>query len=378
MHIAINGMFWGQPMVGSGQYLHGLLAGLARIAPELRVTLLLPAYQNATAQPGAPAQIRVTTPFDGRNQNLAKLWFEQIGVPLAAARIDADLLHVPYAAPPLHAPMPVVATIHDIIPLLLPEYRGRRAVRAYMRLIPPAARRTAQIIADSEHSRRDIQAHLGCQPERVTTIPLAAGEQYRPIPPTEARAMVLARYGIQEPFVYYVGGFDARKNVPTLVRAFARMRRAGGPPATLVLAGRSLGGDPLLFPDINALIDKEQAQPFITRIDAAREDNPLLYAAATTFAYPSRYEGFGLPPLEAMACGVPVIVAEASSLPEVVGDAALRVAADDEAAWAAALWRLLANTALRDDLRARGLQRAATFSYERVARATLAVYNRVG
>jgi glycosyltransferase involved in cell wall biosynthesis len=392
MRIAISGMFWNQPTVGSGQYLHGLLGELARVAPQHEYLLLLPARtpDKATRRQGAreiPDPLvalspnllvsPVPTPFDGRNKNFAKLWFEQIGVPLAAARLRADVLHVPYFAPPLWAPMPVLATVLDIIPLLLPEYRGGRGVRAYMRLVARAARRARHVIAISEDSRRDIIGDLGCAPAQVSTIPLAAGSQYRPLDRAQAAAQVAERYGLREPFVYYVGGLDARKNVTTLLRAWQRLRHSGGPAATLAIAGRAFGTDTRLFPDIDALIADLGVADSVRRIDVPRADNPLLYNAATAFAYPSRYEGFGMPPLEAMACGTPAVVAAASSLPEVVGDAALLAAPDDVAAWAGALWRLLGDAALRDDLRARGFARAAQFSYERVAQKTMAVYERV-
>src|SRR5262249_15593161 len=144
MRIAINGMFWSQPNVGSGQYLHGLLGALTRDAPEHEYILLVPGnsadHRPPTIDHHAEADssvvdrlssVVVRTPFDGGNENLAKLWFEQIGVPRAAARLGADLLHVPYFAPPLVSPIPMVATVLDIIPLLLPEYRGGAAVRAY-------------------------------------------------------------------------------------------------------------------------------------------------------------------------------------------------------------------------------------------------------
>jgi glycosyltransferase involved in cell wall biosynthesis len=390
MRIAISGMFWSQPTVGSGQYLHGMLGELARVAPQHEYVLLLPAYlvdqgrmTNDERHPLLSSLVVghssfvVHTPFDGRSKNFAKLWFEQIGVPRAAAHLSADLLHVPYFAPPLWAAMPVVATVLDIIPLLLPEYRGGRAVRAYMRLAARAARRADHVIAISDDSRRDIIRQLGCAPARVSTIPLAAGPQYHAIDRGQATALVTERYQLREPFVYYVGGLDARKNVTTLLHAWQRLRQAGGPLATLAIAGRALGKDTRLFPDIDALIAELGIADSIRRIDVPREDNPLLYNAATAFAYPSRYEGFGMPPLEAMACGTPAVVAAASSLPEVVGDAALLAAPDDVSAWASALWRLLSDAALRDDLRARGFARAARFSYERVARATAEVYARV-
>src|SRR5262249_35071587 len=147
--------------------------------------------------------------------------------------------------------------------------------------------------------------------------------------------------------------------------------------AILAIAGRALGADRRLFPDLDAVIAEEQIRQRVRQIDVPSADGPLLYSAATAVAYPSRYEGFGLPPLEAMACGAPVVVADSSSMPEVVGDAALRVPPDDVSGWAAALWRLLADGALRAELRRRGIERAGQFSYERVARETLDVYQQV-
>jgi glycosyltransferase involved in cell wall biosynthesis len=402
MHIVISGMFWDQPAVGSGQYLHGLLDALPRVGPEHRYTVLLPQYRGPTrprrdapgggsGAPGAEVPARgtgdraperegvafrpVRTPFDGRSANLAKLWFEQFCVPFAAARLKADVLHVPYFAPPRWSPAPLVATVLDIIPLRLPEYRARGLVRAYMALVARTARSAGQVIAISEHSWGEIVATLGVPPERVTTTPLAAGRQFRPQDPVRA-AETAARYGLEAPFVYYVGGLDARKNVPLLIRAFAQMRRAGGPQAVLAIAGRALGGDRRLFPDLDAVIAAEGAGAFVRRVEVPPADAPLLYAAAALFAFPSRYEGFGLPPLEAMACGAPVVASDASSLPEVLGEAALLVPPDDLAAWASALWRVLADGTLQERMRRRGLERAALFSYERTARETLAVYAR--
>jgi glycosyltransferase involved in cell wall biosynthesis len=270
-----------------------------------------------------------------------------------------------------------VTTIGDVIPLVLPEYRGGAHVRAYMALARRAVRRSAHVLTFSAHSRADIIAHLGLPPERISVVPLAAGEQFTPGDLQAARDEVARRYGIRAPFIYYVGGLDARKNVATLVRAFALLR-SRGVRAQLVIAGQAPGRDRRLFPDLDALIADLELAPSVQRVDVPLEDGPLFYRACAVFAYPSRYEGFGLPPLEAMACGAPVVTSDASSLPEVVGTAALRVAPDDVVGWAAALGRVLGDAHLQADLRAQGLARAARFSYRKVAEETLRVLERVG
>jgi glycosyltransferase involved in cell wall biosynthesis len=241
-----------------------------------------------------------------------------------------------------------------------------------MALARRAVRGSAHVLTFSARSRDDIVAHLGLPAARVTPVLLAAGEQYSPGDREAARAEVARRYGLAGPFIYYVGGLDARKNVGTLLRAFALLR-ASGAAATLAIAGRALGRSGALFPDLDAQIAELELGGAVRRIDVPQADGPLLYRACAAFAFPSRYEGFGLPPLEAMACGAPVVVSDASSLPEVVGGAALRVPPDDVVAWAAALGRVLADAALRAELRAQGLAQAARFSYDRVAVETLAV-----
>jgi glycosyltransferase involved in cell wall biosynthesis len=337
------------------------------------------------------------TPFDRIHDNLAKLWFEQVGVPHVARKLreqerkgkgeghSADLvLHVPYFAPPFRCAVPVVTTIPDIIPLVLPEYRGGLHVRAYMSLVRRTARRSAHTLTFSQHSRSDLVTHLGLPPQQVSAILLAAEERYRPQDRRVARQQVAERYGLEGPFIYYVGGLDARKHVGVLVQALALLNRQGGPPgppgppALLAIAGRSLGRDRRLFPDLDALIEREGVGEQVRRIEVPYADGPLLYQACAVFAFPSRYEGFGLPPLEAMACGSPVVASSASSLPEVVGDAALLVDPDDVEGWAAALGRLLYDEELGEEMQRRGLARAARFSWQRVARETLQVYEQVG
>lgn len=382
MHILINGIFWHQPNVGSGQYLHNLVRWLPRVAPEYRYTLLVPVAEkgSAVAPPEGVAVWELRTPFDGRNENLTKLWFEQIGVPMAARLIIAHhptLVHIPYFAPPLHSPAPVITTVGDIIPLALPEYRGSAKVRAYMALVQRAVRQSAHLLTFSAFSKADIVARLEFPAVHVTPILLAADERYRPGDVVTARSAVAARYGLHEPFIYYVGGLDARKNLEVLVRAFARLRRRGATQAILAIAGRALGDDQRLFPNLDALIAELDIVDAVRRIDVPHADGPLLYQACTLFAFPSRYEGFGLPPLEAMACGAPVVASNASSLPEVVGDAALVVDPDDIEGWVEALGRALQNEDLRADLRVRSLEQAAHFTWRQTAAETVRVYARV-
>ncbi len=369
--LAFNGFFWPTPTVGSGQYLHGLLPALAALAPdEKRLVALL---GEADSPPSSIAKVVRWRPPIVKAGDVAKTWFEQAVFPRLAA--EANVAHVPYFAPPLRPTRPTVVTVHDLIPLALPAYRGSTLARLYFRLVSAALPHAAHIITDSDFSRREILARFRLPPDRVTSIPLAAAPHLRPVTPGVAAA-VRAKFGLPDQFILYVGGFDVRKDVATLLRAYQEVRRRGFS-VPLVCAG-GLPQDGPVTPD-----PRRQAEAlgltdvvFPGRISEAEKG--ALSTAATVFCFPSRYEGFGLPPLEAMACGAPTVVAGATSLPEVVGDAALRVPPGDWAALADALARLLGDADLRAELRARGFAQAARFSWERVARETAAVYQKVG
>lgn len=378
MRIAVNGSFWGMDTTGSGQYLMALLPEMARLAPDDGFDLVLPAGRGGPETVGTlPWRMhRAVTPLDGVSENLAKIWFEQAAFPRACRRLGADVVHVPYLAPPLRSPAPVVVTVHDLIPIVLPEYRGAVQHRLYMRLAVAGARRAALVLTDSEASARDIRRVLGIPAERVRVVYLAAHPRYRPQTPAECRPVV-ERLGLPSRYLLYLGGFDRRKNVPTLLRAVARARfRLEG--ARLVVAGRLPERDTPFAPDPRRIVGElgiEDAVQFLGHV--AEEDKPALYAGALAFVFPSRYEGFGLPPLEAISCGTPAIVGRGSSLEEVVGAGGIAVPGHDVEALAEALAALATDGRRRATLSRAGLRHAAGFSWERAARETLRAYRDV-
>lgn len=383
MRVALNAHFWGRETTGSGQYLHRLVAALRAHHPDLDLVLVGDAAATArrgeTPLPPAVGWRTVPTPFDRSNPNLAKVWFEQIAFPRAARRLQADLVHVPYFAPPLSTgrpnhrngpSTPVVATIHDLIPLLLPEYRGNVLVRGYTHLVARAARRANLLLADSQAACHDATRLLGLPAGRVRTVYLGVDERYRPQPPDEVRR-VRRKLHLPETLVLYLGGFDVRKQVPQLLAAAARSQIAW----PLVIAGQLPTADTPFTPDprrIATELGLGERVRFVGWVSEA--DKPGLFSAAAVFVFPSRYEGFGLPVLEALACGTPTITTTAASLPELAGDAAWTVAPDDVAGLAAAIDSLLHDRAARARLAALGPAQAARFTWQRCAAETARAY----
>ena len=371
MHIAIDAHTVGTGLAGNETYAASLIEALAETDAENRYTVYVTKQEALERFSGRWPHVRV-------RRTLPHTPLLRVPFTLSAElrRRPVDLLHVQYTAPPL-APCPVVATVHDLSFEHLPETFKRRSWMQLRLTVRRTARRAAHVIVPSESTRRDIINTYSLPPERVSTIPLAAAPRFRPVEDKEELARVLARYGIRGEYVLAVGSIQPRKNLARLVAAYADLRRTR-PRSNLpqlVLVGRRAW---LYGETLRAIEDEGVRDSTILTGYVSEPDLPALYTGALCFAYPSYFEGFGLPPLEAMQCGTPVVTGNLTSLPEVVGDAGLLVDPFDTGALAGALARLVDDADLRAELRARSIARARLFDWRETARKTLEVYRSIG
>ncbi len=378
MKLAVNGWFLDQLATGSGQYLRYLLANFPAVDASIEVHLLVPGETIPTDLPPELDYVTIHTLGGGRN-NVAKVKFEQRTIPTFAKKIGADLIHIPYWAPPLRSKVPFVVTVHDIIPLLLPEHRGSTVGMMYTSLVSAATRGAAHVITDSHSSRLDVIEHLNIPTERVSTVYLAVTDDYQPSTKLRPAAGIKDKYNLPENYILYIGGFHKRKNVQRILAAWTWASGPVGDFYPLVIAGSLPTPDGKMFYDLPALaeeLDITDTVRFIGRV--AEEDKIALYQGATGLIFPSSYEGFGLPPLEAMACGIPVITSDKSSLPEVVGDAAyLLPDLEDTRKIASTMIGLTIDEELHSELSAKGVKQAQKFSWQKTAAETIEIYKQV-
>lgn len=377
MHVAINGYFWNQINSGSGQYTRNLVYYLNRYVSDLEITLIYPAPADAPQPEAVPPSVNVkTVPL--RTGNMGKILFEQRGFPQACRAVGADVAHVPYWGGPLQSPIPLVVTVHDLTTMLVPEYRRSAKARLYNALVSASARGADHIITDSLASQKDIIEHLHIPAEKISAIYLAAGAAFTEGDNSLVDMAIMRKYDLPDFYVFYLGGYELHKNVMTLLLAWSYVGQAMGTDYPLVLAGKRPTKVNDIYPDYDWYIKKLRIEEYVKWIGFVdEEDKPVLYRNAETFVFPSRHEGFGLPVLEALSCGVPVVTTDASSLPEIVGDAGFTIDPDDARHMAGAIIATLMQENLAADLRQKATKQAANFSWQDTATQTALVYDQI-
>ncbi len=353
---------------GIARYIRELATRLPQIIddPEVRL-VIFQSRKDLHPLPAAP------------NVRISRVWtpphhrWEQRMWPIEVTLRRVALLHSPDFIPPFTGAFRRVITVHDLHFLKYPDFMTANSRRYYADQIQRAVQMADHIIAVSQATQADLVRYFSLPPERISVIYEAASEIYRPLPP-EAVREVLSRLGLEPGYILFVGTWEPRKNLPMLLRAYARLldRRPEAP--LLVLAGRRgwLYQEILEWPYRLHIADR-------LRWIEGPDDPTLaaLYNGAAFLVFPSLYEGFGLPALEAMACGTPVAASDRGALPEVIGDAGLLLPAEDESRWAEAMEALLEDVEARERMRRKGLERAAQFSWDRAAAETWAIYRRV-
>jgi len=365
MHIGIDCRLPFYQMGGISRYTIHLIQALAAIDVENRYTIFHSRKDGRSYLPSAP---------NFQRQNLWTSCHHRWERPLLAAELlphRLDVLHSPDFIPPLAGAKRFIITVHDLNFIFYPEFLTVDSLRYYRDQIGAAVAKADHISADSHATRQDLIEQVGATPEKISAIHLAANPLYeRPFPPDEIQA-TLRQYNLPAGFVLAVGTLEPRKNLPMLIRAYKQMMVETAVDIPLIL----VGGKGWIYDEIFAVIAALGLQGQVRHLSGLSDEQlGHLYHAAGVLVTPSTYEGFGLPALEAMHCGCPVIVSSCGSLPEVVGEAGILLAPDDESAWAEAMHQVLTDSVLRERLVANGRSQAATFTWEKTARATLALY----
>ncbi|MHB1295174.1 MAG: glycosyltransferase family 4 protein [Anaerolineae bacterium] len=364
MRIGIDARLTHYRQAGISQYIVELLRGLARCESDDTFVVLQSIKSRKPILDGPNfLSRRLYTPSHHR--------LEQLTLPIEIGAQHLDVLHSPDFIPPLRAKCRSVITIHDLVFMLYPHFLTKDAAHYYGQ-IDQAVRRADAIIAVSQATRSDVIRLLGVDEHKITVIYEAASPVFRPMRSQELTARVNGRFGLRSPFLLFVSTIEPRKNIPNLLRAFRQLLDNYHLDVKLVLAGEK----GWLFDEVYALANELNLANDIRFLGRVTTEELLwLYNTAEGLVAPSLYEGFGLTPLEAMACGTPVIVSNVSSLPEVVNDAGLSVDPDDVDALTVAMWRVLDDSELRKKLIEKGLKRATVFSWDKTARETLALYH---
>jgi glycosyltransferase involved in cell wall biosynthesis len=352
---------------GIGTYIRNLLRHLARLDRTTEYVVLgRPADRDALAALGENFRFVEET---AANYSVG----EQIRIPLALRRERVTLFHAPhYVLPPL-VPCRSVVTIHDCIHLMFPQYLPGRLAFAYARTsIELASRRATRVMTVSESSKRDILRFVDVPPGKIDVIYNSYDERFGIEPDEDAVIRVRERYQLHDEFVLYAGNVKPHKNLERLIEAFHLVRQHGLDHLKLVLIGDEISK----YAALRRAVHSHQLHKYVRFLGYLPEETlAVMYRLAGVFVFPSLYEGFGLPPLEAMASGTPVVTSNVSSLPEVAGDAAILVDPYQPESIAEGIRRVLCDESLRRELRVKGLARARQFSWETSVRRVREIYD---
>jgi glycosyltransferase involved in cell wall biosynthesis len=362
IRVGIDGRAFTSPAAGVRRYVSSLVPALLAADPALELVAL------GGERGAAPAAVaHVEEPWHPPTN----LGWSAVGLPRAAARARVDVIHAPAYTAPLWSSAPVALTIHDVSYERHPEWYPYQRDALRRMFYRRSARTAARVVTDSDFSAREIVAAYQIPRERITVAPLGVSDHFAPVDrPDETLPAA-----VTTPFLLHVGDLHERRNLPLVVHAmFEAQRRPGMPRLSLVLAGVDRGvGDRL-----RAYAHEAKCPDAVVCLGPVTDSQLLtLYRAAAALVYPSRYEGFGLPVLEAMACGTPVIASRAASIPEVLGDAGVLLDPDDEPGWAEAIAGVVNDEWQKGRMRKAGLTRAREFTWARTASITLDVYRQL-
>lgn len=351
---------------GIGTYLRNVLKSLARLDTTTEYLLFLrPHDVGFIEQLGENFRpiIETAAPYSVA---------EQVSLPFRLMKERVDLFHTPhYVLPPL-VPCRSIVTIHDCIHLMFPQYLPNRFAHMYARtFMSVAARRSHRILTVSEASKRDIQRFFPVPDDKITVISNAIDDRFSRPPPSEDVVRVQERFQLDEEFILYAGNIKPHKNLERLIEALHQLRRDGFDRLTLLIIGDEI----TKYATLRRAVHRYKLHKQVRFLGFVSDSTlAVLYRLASVFVFPSLYEGFGLPPLEAMASGTPVVTSKVSSLPEVVGDAAVLIDPYDACSIAEGIRRILTDRTLEETLRQRGPARAREFSWERSVRQMRDIY----
>lgn len=380
MKIAIDPLFlYSCPCTGISTYTKELIFNLSKLSSVETVVLYIGNQQKEIklikeSLRGSNYEFR-QVPYPGK---VARTLWLLVDYPnINKFTRDIEIFHAPFfVTPALDKSKRLVVTIHDVAPLIFPDFFPLMTRLAHTRRLKKIRYKmkknsNTHLIADSDHTKRDLVKHLGISENKISTIPLGVSSIFKPLNDSLSNKMVLRKYSLSKPYILTVGSLNPRKNITSLLKAYSRLTENSKINHQLVLIGTSGWLNKKIFKEvrINKNVKLMGTVP--------EEDLPILYSQADLFVFPSIYEGFGLPVLEAMACGTPVITSNASSLPEVSGQAARLVDPHDISEIANSISYVLSNNPIRKKMIDQGLQWAKNFTWEKTAQRTYELYKNI-